>query len=121
MLLAALNLLADTALLRFSVGFKEGFLFVYVLTFGISFSGAFTMIQLIVAELYAGPSYGKILGIVTIVDSLAGSLGIFVLGKMKELSGSYISAFNLLVVICIAAAISVIFIKRQMKVKGVNA
>ncbi len=112
MLAAVLNLALGALLLALSARQPDTLLWLYALVFGIGFSGTFTMIQLLVAEFYAGGSYGKILGIVTMVDTLAGMLGIMALGRMRIASGSYESAFQLLVVICLVSALCVLLLRK---------
>jgi len=82
-------------------------LYGYAVIYGIGFSGTFAMIQVVVAEFFAGASYGRILGIFTTVDTLAGFAGIKVLGAMRVADQSYIPAFDLLIVVCVATAIAV--------------
>ncbi len=112
MLAAVLNLALGALLLALSARQPNVLLWLYALVFGIGFSGTFTMIQLLVAEFYAGSSYGKILGIVTMIDTLAGVLGIMALGKMRIASGSYQPAFQLLVVICLISALCVLLLHK---------
>ncbi len=110
MLVAIINLAIGAVILNLAAS-SPGLLWAYAIIFGIGFSGTFTMIQLLVAEFYAGTSYGKILGVVTMIDTLAGVLGIMVLGQMRTAAGSYQSAFQALLILTIVAAICVLFLK----------
>jgi MFS family permease len=111
MLLGAINLsLGATLLYLVSVG-PPALLWLYAFVFGLGFSGAFTMIQLLVAEYYAGPSYGKILGLVTMIDTLAGVLGILALGQIRTRTGAYEPAFLALIAICVAATVCVLLLR----------
>lgn len=83
----------------------------YAFAYGIAYSGVFTMIQVMVAELYYGQSYGKILGLVLTVDTLASVLGIVFLGKMSSESGSYLSGIQLMIALCVAALVLLLMIK----------
>lgn len=87
----------------------------YATTFGIAYSGVFTMIQIVVADLYYGKSYGKILGIVLTVDTLASVAGILFLGKMSGSSGSYVPAFGIMAVLCTVALVSFLVVKTNFK------
>ena len=60
---------------------------------GIGYSGTFTMIQLLIADFFMGKSFGSILGIFMMIDTLAGSAGIYLLGSFRKSSGDYSSAF----------------------------
>lgn len=88
-------------------------LWVYAVVFGIGFSGTFTMIQLIIAEYYQGASYGKVLGLFTMVDTFAGVIGIMILGKMRTTFGSYDNSFWVMFVLSIFAAICVLAIPKN--------
>jgi len=112
MLIATINLTIGSLLLRFLELNPEGLIFPYAVIYGLGFSGAFTMIQVMVAEYYAGASYGKILGIVTMVDTLAGSAGAIGLGSIRTAAGSYIPAFTLMVVLCVIASVVVVALKK---------
>ncbi len=114
MLVATLNLALGAFILSRLEDFP-GTVWIYAIVFGIGFSGTFTMIQLLVAEFYAGRSYGKILGLVTMVDTLSGVMGILVLGQLRAANGSYGQGLQILVLISICAAISVPFLKSPAK------
>ncbi|MFZ4428441.1 MAG: MFS transporter [Saprospiraceae bacterium] len=114
MFVATLNLALGAFLLYFLERFP-GAVWVYAIVFGIGFSGTFTMIQLLVAEFYAGQSYGKILGLVTMVDTLSGVMGIMVLGQLRAAQGSYGQGLQILVAISLIAAASVPFLKSPAK------
>lgn len=91
----------------------SGMLTAYAVVAGIGFSGAFTSIQLLIANYYAGASYGKILACLTLIDTLAGALGTRVVGTIRDASGSYIPAFDLMIGCCGAAMIGVWWIRRS--------
>ena len=112
MLAAVITLALGTTILYASPSNPATLLWVYAVAFGIGFSGTFTMIQLLVAELYAGSSYGRILGIVTMVDTLAGVLGILLIGKMRTATGSYALPFLVLCGLALVAAVCIPFLKK---------
>jgi MFS family permease len=92
-------------------------LFAYAVIGGIGFSGAFTTIQLLIAEHYAGNSYGKILAIIVMIDSLAGGVGTRVMASMRDASDSYTTGWNLLIALCIVAIISTFIVKQLHHLK----
>ena len=113
---AAIVNLALGALLLIAIPTKpDPLLWYYAVVFGIGFSGTFTMIQLLVAEFYSGTSYGKILGVVTMVDTGAGVLGIWTLGLIRTNSGSYEGAFYLMLGITILAALCVPLLRKPIR------
>lgn len=82
-----------------------------ILIYGIGYSGTLTMIQMIVADYYQGKYYGKVLGLVTTIDTLAGGLGISILGSLRDQYQSYTHGFQLLFLICLISAIAVYLLR----------
>jgi MFS family permease len=116
MFLAVVNLALGALVLTVIKSNPDMLLWVYAVVFGVGFSGTFTMIQLLIAEYYHGRSYGKILGVFTMVDTMAGVLGIMTLGILRTKSGSYDQAFMILLIISILAAVCVLLLPRNQKV-----
>ena len=85
--------------------------FLYAAVAGVGFSGAFTTIQLWIASFYAGHSYGKILAILTLFDTLAGALGTRVAGEIRTETGSYIPVINMMILIGVVAIAFIAIIK----------
>ena len=106
-------LAAGLAMLRFIDAGDNTVLFVYAAIAGIGFSGAFTSIQLLIASFYAGSSYGKILAVLTLMDTLAGALGTRVVGMIRDAAGSYLPAFDLMIACCLAAIVCVWMIRQR--------
>ena len=114
MLIATLNLALGALLLVWLESYPA-MVWAYAVVFGIGFSGTFTMIQVLVADFYAGKAYGKILGIVTMVDTLSGVMGILVLGQLRSIQGDYAQALQILLVVSATAAACVPFVKNPAK------
>jgi MFS family permease len=114
MLLAIVNLAAGLVILRFVDGAGIAMIYGYAVVFGIGFSGSFTMIQLTIAELFTGPTYGRILGIYVAVDTIAASAGIFALGTIRVAADSYIPAIDLMLFLSVVALACVLAIKREL-------
>ena len=95
-------------------------LFGYAVLGGIGFGGAFTMIQLMFANFYAGSSFGKILAILMLVDTLSGALGTRVIGLIREAQGSYVPAIDLSIGLLVLAALSIWFARRSQHVAITN-
>ncbi|MFT7287452.1 MAG: MFS family permease [Halieaceae bacterium] len=92
-----INMLLGLMVLRAVDPSSNVTLLVYAIVFGVGFSGAFASIQLVLAEFFAGTSYGRILGIFIMVDSLAGAAGIQFLGLRRVADGSYLPALNMMI------------------------
>ncbi len=106
MVAVVVNLIVGLLILRFSSADHILSLYAYAAVYGIGFSGTFTMIQLVIAEFFAGHSYGKILGILTMVDVGAAGIAITVLARMQMAFGSYLPVFEVLIGICCGVAVA---------------
>jgi MFS transporter, OFA family, oxalate/formate antiporter len=91
---------------------NPSFISPFAMIFGLGFGGAFAIIQVWVADIYAGKNFGSILGVVTMVDTIAGSAGMKTIGSMRKASGSYDSGFNLLIGLCIIALVCTFLVKK---------
>ena len=83
MLASIINLAIGLIVLRTINADSTVMIFTYALIYGMGAGGAFAMIQLVIADYFAGQAYGKILGIFTFVDTMAGALGTQVIGAMR--------------------------------------
>ncbi|MES2112603.1 MAG: MFS transporter [Bacteroidota bacterium] len=85
----------------------------FALIAGFGFGGSFTLIQVWVAGIYCGKSYGSVLGIVIMVDELAGSAGMIVLGTLRKVSGTFKSGFDLMLILCAVAILCSVMVRRS--------
>lgn len=107
-------LLFGLILLRMSNADSLAMLYGYAAVFGLGFGGTFALIQIVIAEFFAGRSYGKILGILTAVDVASGGLAISVLAALEEMYGSYRPVIEILIVMtCIVAAMVVVLFRMR--------
>lgn len=114
MLLAILNLAAGLTILRFAEGASINMIYLYAIVYGIGFSGAFTMIQLMVAELFAGPTYGRILGIFVAADTISAAAGISSIGAIRVYAGSYVPAIDMMLAMAVVALAAVFAVRRAV-------
>jgi MFS transporter, OFA family, oxalate/formate antiporter len=96
---ATVNLMAGLFFLRLMQTDTATFGVAFALLYGFGYSGAFAMIQLVVAELYQGAGFSRIYGVVTTTDSLAGFLGIATLAYLHDQSGSYSDGIRVLLLV----------------------
>ena len=106
MIVSIAVLMAGLLLLRWQDGQSQAGLMAYAVVAGIGFSGAFTSIQVLVAGYFAGPSFGKILAVIILFDTLAGALGTRVIGGLREATGSYLPALDLMMGVCALAILA---------------
>jgi sugar phosphate permease len=79
------------------------FAYAYAVIYGFGYSGAFTMIQLTVADYYKGATFSKVLGFVSSFDAIGGFLGVRLLGIYRTADGNYDFGFVLLFIVCVMA------------------
>jgi sugar phosphate permease len=114
MFIVVINLTLGLLILRFSSADNPVSLYGYAAVFGIGFSGTFTMIQMVIADFFAGQSYGKILGILTMVDVSSGGIGITVIARMQNAFNSYLPVINTLIGLnCLVAFVIVLLYKMR--------
>jgi MFS family permease len=76
-----------------------------LLMFGLGWGGLYTLLQLLAAD-YFGPQHlGKILGAITVLDTLGGGLGPPLIGAIRDSTGSYSQAFTLVTGLVLLALI----------------
>ena len=115
MLIVVVLLIAGLSILRLASADKLWILYCFAAVFGIGYSGTFTMIQLVIAEFYFGKSYGKILGILTMVDVGAGGLAITIVARMQESFNSYLPVFDVLIALTCTVAVLVLWLYRMRR------
>ena len=113
MMVSVLLLIGGLLLLKSADVTQTTSLFAYAAVAGVGFSGAFTCVQLMIATHYAGPSYGKILAIMMLMDTLAGALGTRVIATLRGSFGSYEPAFNVLIVVCVFAIACIALLRKS--------
>jgi MFS transporter, OFA family, oxalate/formate antiporter len=113
MIISIANLLIGSWLLKNSLSNPEMVKWVAIV-YGFGYSGAFTMIQVLIADFYMGKNYGTILGIFTMIDTLAGSAGIILVGKNRQFSGTYLHAFDTMFILCAVTLLATFLIKKPI-------
>jgi MFS transporter, OFA family, oxalate/formate antiporter len=108
MFYSVLNLIIGLFILRQCAGGNLVVLYAYAVIYGIGYGGMFTMIQLVIAEFYAGKHYGRILGMLTMVDVAAGGLGIPAVGLMQGAFGTYMPVLEILMGLYAVTGITVL-------------
>jgi MFS family permease len=82
------------------------------------------LLQLLVAEYFGTREYGKILGAVTLIETIGGALGPFITGKIADANGGdYSQAFYGVIIVTGAAFGLVVllnFLKREGRPEAVS-
>lgn len=73
--------------------------------FGLGWGGLYTLLQLLAADCFGPLHLGKILGAITVLDTLGGGLGPPLIGAIRDSTGSYNQAFLLVTGLVLLALI----------------
>lgn len=69
-------------------------IFLFLIPFGLGYGGTFVVIQLLTVESFGTKDIGKLLGAITLIETLGGFLGSVVTGRLASLNnGDYTAAF----------------------------
>jgi MFS family permease len=97
--------------LPFSLVTGRSQLYVFAMLFGLGYGGTFSMIQLMVAECFGPRELGRILGVVTLIDTMGAFAGISLTGFLRTATGSYLIPFVTIVVVAFLGLINVWFVR----------
>jgi len=83
----------------------------FAVVFGLGFGGSFTLIQLVAVESFGQLALGRILGIVTFVDTMGGAAGTLLAGQIRTATGDYFVTFTVVTVVAVIAVANVLLIR----------
>lgn len=112
MLLSIINLLVGAVLLYMTLQ-DTAYLIPAAIVFGFGYSGVFTMLQLFIIYLFSGPAYGTILGTLAMLDTIAGSTGVLLAGKIRQATGSFENVFFIYIGLTLLALFATMIIKTK--------
>jgi MFS family permease len=122
MVVTSLTLLAGCLLLYTSAGTGLALtrsplqLTAFAVIFGLGFGGSFTLIQLVAVESFGQLALGRILGVVTFVDTMGGAAGTLLAGQLRTATGDYFLTFNVVTVVAIIAVANVLLVRPVIRV-----
>lgn len=107
MLLSATTMFLSTLAFFY---FNDQTVYLFAVLFGLNYGGTFVLLQLLVADYFGLREYGKILGAVTVIETMGGALGTFLTGKIADANGGdYTQAFyGMIIVTGLALALVVL-------------
>jgi MFS family permease len=76
-----------------------------VVLVGVGWGGLYTLLQFLCAETFGLRDLGKILGTITVLDTLGGGMGPFLTGLMYDAWGSYSRPFTIIAVMVTVALV----------------
>ena len=94
--------------------FDKGLIWVGIGITGFGWGGLYTLIQLQTVNNFGVSHTGKILGTITMLDAIAGGLGIWLTGVMFDRFGNYHNAFYLLCGLLALALIASTQVRREI-------
>lgn len=78
----------------FFLYFNSTTVYLFAIFFGLNYGGTFVLLQLLVADYFGVREYGKILGALTVIETVGGALGTFITGRIADANGGdYTTAF----------------------------
>jgi MFS family permease len=84
----------------------------FAVVFGIGLGGEYMVIPLMAAELFGVRVLGRALGVVLTADGVAEALAPVLVGRLRDVSGSYTSGFATLMGFALAGAVAIALLPR---------
>ncbi len=85
-------------------------IYLFALVFGIGLGGEYMVIPLMAAELFGVRVLGRAMGVVLTADGVAEALAPVLVGRMRDVTGSYATGFAAVIGFAITGAIAVLFL-----------
>ena len=98
-----------------------GAIYLFAAIFGLGLGGEYMIIPLMAAELFGVRVLGRAMGIVLTADGVAEATAPYIVGQMRDTSGSYVTGFTTLIGFAIAGALAIALLPRQGEKSGVGA
>lgn len=74
--------------------------FLFLIPFGLGYGGTFVLLQRLVADYFGNRDYPKILGVITVVETIGAALGGIVTGRLADRAGGdYTQAFYAVILV----------------------
>ncbi len=84
MLFSALTMFLSTLAFLY---FDSRTVYIFAVLFGLNYGGTFVLLQLLAADYFGLKEYGKILGAVTVIETIGGAAGTIITGRMADANG----------------------------------
>ncbi len=117
MLLCCLTMFIGTL---FFLSFSAGVVLFFVIPFGLGYGGTFVLLQRLIADFFGPRDYAKILGFVTVIETIGAAIGGRITGAVADANGGdYAQAFVLVTFATGAALVCTILLNLMFK-KGLQ-
>ncbi len=79
MLVSAATMFLATLVFLF---FNDKTVYLFAIFFGLNYGGTFVLLQLLVADYFGLKEYAKILGVITVIETIGGAAGTIITGRI---------------------------------------
>jgi sugar phosphate permease len=105
-------LLVASAIPLLFVAEARGAILLFAVVFGLGLGGEYMVIPLMAAELFGVRVLGRAMGVILTADGVAEALAPVLVGRMRDVTGSYATGFSALIAFALAGAIAIAFLPR---------
>ncbi|RPJ53041.1 MAG: MFS transporter [Acidobacteria bacterium] len=106
-------LLVGTAIPLLFYVHVPGLLYIFAIIFGIGLGGDYMIIPLMAAEIFGVRVMGRVMGIILTADGVAEAAGPWLVGLLRDRTGSYSTGFTLLIALALLGAVAVTMLPRR--------
>jgi len=101
---------------------NAGNAFLFLIPFGLGYGGTFVLLQLLTAEYFGLKEFGKILGAITVIETIGGAAGTIITSRIADAAGGdYTQAFFGVIITTGLALLLVIVLNFMVKPQEVKA
>jgi sugar phosphate permease len=88
-------------------------IYVFAIVFGIGLGGEYMVIPLMAAELFGVQVLGRAMGVILTADGVAEAVAPVLVGRLRDVTGTYATGFSVLIAFAVAGAIAVALLPRR--------
>jgi MFS family permease len=92
---------------------SQAALYAFAVVFGLGLGGEYMIIPLMAAELFGVKVLGRLLGVILTADGVAEATFPMLVGRLRDVTGSYRTGFFLLIVVALAGTLAIAFLPRR--------
>jgi sugar phosphate permease len=92
-----------------------GAVYLFAVVFGLGLGGEYMIIPLMAAELFGARVLGRALGIVLTADGVAEAAAPYLVGRMRDASGSYVGGFTMLITFAVIGGLAIALLPRPRR------
>jgi sugar phosphate permease len=100
-------LLVATAIPFLFVTSSPGLLYAFAILFGVGLGGDYMIIPLMTAEIFGVQLLGRLLGVILTADGIAEAVAPWIVGRLRDVTGTYSQGFLLLIGMALLGATAV--------------